>query len=215
MVRVCVLNGDGAFLCVIALARSAARRRPSPSSLASCSLRQLGPGLVRAASIGFKFPGHTLSSLSLPREAYLLNKYNISLMLITIGAEFRLSSHICLVAHSTPSPSYLPYSGIDYFQIISIFAAIPIQWPPQLTELLLVLSAFNFVRAAQLQSFFSFGRSSHFVGLQQNLDLTAPECAFKVSYTNKWMFIELAPVGACDVFVQHKVQGGSPVDASV
>ena len=52
-----------------------------------------------------------------------------------------------------------------------MFASIPINWPPQLVELLNILSAFNL-----------------------NLDLTAPECAFKISFRTKWAFIELFPV---------------------
>ena len=103
---------------------------------------------------------------------------------------------------TSPTASAFSSAGIDYFQIISIFATISIKWPAQLTQLLTILSAFNFVRslrAAALQ-----GTPPHsppapprlLTPPSQNLDLTAPECAFKVSYTSKWVFIELAPVGA-------------------
>jgi hypothetical protein len=62
---------------------------------------------------------------------WMLNKYNVSLALISIG--------------------------MDYFQVVSMFARTRIRWPPQLKQVFMILSAFNL-----------------------NLDIAAPECAIPV-----------------------------------
>jgi hypothetical protein len=47
--------------------------------------------------------------------------------------------------------------GVDYFQVLAMFARSNVKWPPDLQKLYLAMSAFNF-----------------------NIDITAPECAIPV-----------------------------------
>ena len=73
--------------------------------------------------------------------------------------------------------------GIDYFQVLAIFAQSRIQWPAPVRELMHVLSAFNL-----------------------NIEIVAPECLIPdVSYKQKFAFIMLLPlcVGGllCTVFL--------------
>jgi len=78
--------------------------------------------------------------------AFIMHKKNISLALISIG--------------------------LDYFQIVAMFARTRIRWPPLIKQLFLLMSAFNF-----------------------NLEIVAPECAIpEVTYAGKWLFIEGLPV---------------------
>lgn len=73
--------------------------------------------------------------------AFMLNAYNVNLSLISIGT--------------------------DWAQIVAMFSRTSITWPPAVSKLFLILSAFNL-----------------------NLDLIAPECAIKsVTYSGKWLFI--------------------------
>jgi hypothetical protein len=68
--------------------------------------------------------------------------------------------------------------GIDYAQVVAVFASTNVTWPAQILSLYKVLSAFNL-----------------------NLDLAAPECAIKtISYVGKWVFIEMLPVAAFVIF---------------
>jgi VCBS repeat-containing protein len=78
--------------------------------------------------------------------AYTLNRKKVNLALISIG--------------------------IDYFQIVAMFARTRIRWPALVKQLFLILSAFNF-----------------------NLEIIAPECAIpEVTFAGKWLFIEGLPL---------------------
>jgi len=66
---------------------------------------------------------------------------------------------------------------VDYFQVLAMFARAKFDWPPQLVVLFRYLSIFNF-----------------------NVELTAPECSFDVTYKEKWMFIEGLPLAALVLF---------------
>jgi len=62
--------------------------------------------------------------------------------------------------------------GMDYFQVLSIFARIPVKWPRWIKTVLQVLSVFNF-----------------------NIDIAAPECLdLDITYANKWWFMILLPI---------------------
>jgi hypothetical protein len=68
--------------------------------------------------------------------------------------------------------------GVDYAQVLSMFAATKINWPPFLLNILNLLSAFNL-----------------------NLDLTAPECLVpSVTWWMKFAFIEALPISFLLVF---------------
>lgn len=68
--------------------------------------------------------------------------------------------------------------GVDYFQVLAIFARARVQWPPILKEILRVLSAFNL-----------------------NLDLAAPECAIPdMTFSAKWFLMAGIPVAVGAVF---------------
>lgn len=62
--------------------------------------------------------------------------------------------------------------GVDYFQVLAIFARIPVKWPGWVKSLLQVLSVFNF-----------------------NIDITAPECLVpEFDYKIKWIVIMVLPL---------------------
>jgi hypothetical protein len=78
--------------------------------------------------------------------AYVLNKKKINLAFISIG--------------------------VDYFQVIAIFANSKVAWPPALKELFHILSAFNL-----------------------NIEIVAPECIVpNLAYKSKWTFIMVLPL---------------------
>jgi len=78
--------------------------------------------------------------------AYFLNKRKINLAFIAIG--------------------------VDYFQVIAIFAQSKVAWPPILKELFHVLSAFNL-----------------------NIEIVAPECIVpNLAFKQKWSFIMALPI---------------------
>jgi len=80
--------------------------------------------------------------------AYTLNSKNINLSLISIG--------------------------MDWAQVVAMFARTRINWPPLVKQIFHLLSAFNF-----------------------NLEIIAPECAIpNVTYAGKWLFIEGMPIFA-------------------
>jgi len=84
--------------------------------------------------------------------AWILNRKRISLALISIG--------------------------VDYFQVLSMFARVRIRWPAFLKELFQLMSAFAF-----------------------NIDLAAPECIMPdLSYATKWAAIEVLPMLAVSLF---------------
>jgi hypothetical protein len=78
--------------------------------------------------------------------AYTLNAYSVNLALISIG--------------------------MDWAQVVAVFARARIRWPALVKQIFLILSAFNF-----------------------NLELIAPECAVpEVTFAGKWLFIEGLPI---------------------
>jgi len=75
--------------------------------------------------------------------------------------------------------------GVDYFQVLALFYASKVKWPPALEHMFQYLSAFNF-----------------------NIDLTAPECTVpNVTYAMRWSLTEALPLGALVIFVlMHMVR---------
>ena len=62
--------------------------------------------------------------------------------------------------------------GVDYFQVLAIFARIKVRWPLWMKQILQVLSVFNF-----------------------NIDITAPECIIpEFDYKIKWILMMSAPL---------------------
>jgi hypothetical protein len=62
--------------------------------------------------------------------------------------------------------------GVDYFQILSIFAGLRVKWPSWVKQMLQVLSIFNL-----------------------NIDIAGPECAFPdFDYKTKWMLTVITPL---------------------
>jgi heme/copper-type cytochrome/quinol oxidase subunit 2 len=69
--------------------------------------------------------------------------------------------------------------GVDYMQVLAIFARSKVQWPPFIREMFRWMSMFNL-----------------------NIDITAPECTIpEVSYSMKWFAIQLLPVAICILLV--------------
>ena len=91
--------------------------------------------------------GFFLVILFLVGLGYVFQKYNVNVAFVSIA--------------------------VDYFQVISIFLQLDVQWPPSIKNLMYILSAFNF-----------------------NLDIVAPECLIpKLAYAQKFYFIEGLPLG--------------------
>ena len=68
--------------------------------------------------------------------------------------------------------------GIDYFQVLAMFANSRVQWPTYIKDVFHLLSVFNF-----------------------NIELTAPECSIPdLGYITKWAFIQGLPAMACLLF---------------
>merc|ERR1712167_470750 len=62
--------------------------------------------------------------------------------------------------------------GVDYFQVLAIFARIRVKWPLWVKQILQVLSLFNF-----------------------NIDVAAPECLIpEFDYKIKWIVIMILPL---------------------
>ena len=62
--------------------------------------------------------------------------------------------------------------GVDYFQVLALFARSKVEWPQEVRDVYQYLSFFNV-----------------------NIDLLAPECSFpKMPYLNKWIIIEFMPI---------------------
>ena len=62
--------------------------------------------------------------------------------------------------------------GVDYFQVLALFAYSKIKWPPLLKQIMLMFSVFNF-----------------------NADLTAPECLLpNLEYEHKWYGYQALPL---------------------
>lgn len=83
---------------------------------------------------------------------YLLNRYNYDVRMVSVG--------------------------VDYFQVLAIFANAKVAWPPQIKELFRLLSAFNL-----------------------NLEIVAPECLVPdVSFAQKFSIILAVPLVIMFVF---------------
>jgi hypothetical protein len=68
--------------------------------------------------------------------------------------------------------------GVDFFQVLAIFADLGVQWPPAVLNLMRFLSAFNL-----------------------NIEIVAPECLLpNLSYIQKFGFIMLLPIAIASVF---------------
>jgi hypothetical protein len=93
--------------------------------------------------------------------------------------------------------------GIDYFQVLAIFAGTEVEWPQSIRELYRYLSVRK-PRPLRWHSPLTRGRSFQVVNF--NINITPPECAFEVSYRLKWLVIEWFPtamftvVGNCSLF---------------
>ena len=62
--------------------------------------------------------------------------------------------------------------GIDYYQVLSIFVGFGIKWPAPVKDVLNVVSVSN-----------------------MNIELVSPQCSIDFEYHQKWLVIELAPLG--------------------
>jgi len=69
-------------------------------------------------------------------------------------------------------PLQIPQIGIDYFQVLAIFASARIAWPELIRQMFQIMSAFNL-----------------------NIELTAPECVVpSLAYQGKWLAFMVLPV---------------------
>jgi len=69
--------------------------------------------------------------------------------------------------------------GVDYFQVLAMFANSKIKWPYYIKYMFTLMSVFNF-----------------------NLEITAPECSIPdLGYKLKWAFIEVLPLAAGSIFL--------------
>jgi hypothetical protein len=60
--------------------------------------------------------------------------------------------------------------GVDYFQVLAIFASTEVEWPNSVQMIFRYMSLFNF-----------------------SINITPPECVFEVSYRTKWFWIQWFP----------------------
>jgi hypothetical protein len=91
--------------------------------------------------------------------------------LVAIGVGYILNRKMVNVAFLT--------IGLDYFQVISIFANTRVAWPQEIKDLFRILSAFNL-----------------------NIELIAPECAIPtVTFAQKWQAVMLLPVATAVVLM--------------
>jgi hypothetical protein len=68
--------------------------------------------------------------------------------------------------------------GVDFFQVLAIFANLKIAWPPAIRTLFQILSAFNL-----------------------NIEIVTPECLIpSITYAQKWVLIVGLPVGLAAAF---------------
>jgi hypothetical protein len=68
--------------------------------------------------------------------------------------------------------------GVDYFQVLAIFAQAKVDWPAPIRDLFHILSAFNF-----------------------NIEIVAPECLVSgVSFTQKWVTVMVFPLIVAGLF---------------
>ena len=96
--------------------------------------------------------GFLVAALCLCVAGYIMNKKAVNLAFLSIG--------------------------VDYFQVLAMFANSRIQWPGIIKELFHSLSVFNL-----------------------NLEITAPECSIPdLGYALKWSFAESLPLAAASMF---------------
>ena len=100
--------------------------------------------------------------------------------------------------------------GVDYFQVLAIFARIKVRWPLWVKQILQVLSIFNFVSAGRSSdaSFFLLSLfhansdifpppppPAHTTRTHQNIDIAAPECFIpNFDYRVKWTLMMVLPL---------------------
>ena len=69
--------------------------------------------------------------------------------------------------------------GVDYFQVLAMFANSRVKWPALIKDMFHIFSVFNL-----------------------NLEITAPECSIPdLGYQLKWFFIQSLPLGAAAIFL--------------
>lgn len=99
-----------------------------------------------------------------PNNAILLVVVFVAACLMLMGFGFVLNKkkmHLAFVS-----------IGVDYFQILAMFANTGVPWPPQIVQILRLLSIFNI-----------------------NIEIVAPECTIpNLQYKSKWFFIMLIPL---------------------
>lgn len=122
---------------------------------------QCAPRYYRRAGFCVECPDNALllivfflaGAIALAFTGFFLNRANVNLAFVSIG--------------------------VDYFQVLALFANSRVQWPQLLRDVFHILSAFNL-----------------------NLELTAPECSIPdISYEQKWYFIMLLPVAVALVLI--------------
>ena len=90
---------------------------------------------------------------------------------LILGAGFS-GAAMCYVLTKKQVSTGIISIGVDYFQVLSMFASTNVDWPESVERIYLAMSFFNF-----------------------NLGITAPECAFTISYARKWWIIVVVPAG--------------------
>ena len=98
----------------------------------------------------------------------LLIMFVVGVLIISTGAYFLHKKRVNMGILSI---------GIDYFQVLAIFATTRVQWPAEIEQLFIAFSVFNI-----------------------NLNITAPECIFTIDYRTKWIIIQFTPVIILGVF---------------
>ena len=93
------------------------------------------------------------------------------LIALILGAGFS-GAAMCYVLTKKQVSTGIISIGVDYFQVLSMFASTNVDWPESVERIYLAMSFFNF-----------------------NLGITAPECAFTISYARKWWIIVIVPLG--------------------
>lgn len=97
--------------------------------------------------------GFIVAVVFLAAVGYVLNKKNMHLAFLSIG--------------------------VDYFQVLAMFASSRVEWPPLLKDIFNLLSLFNF-----------------------DLGITAPECAIPdFGFERKWFSIEILPISLAGLFL--------------
>jgi hypothetical protein len=116
----------------------------------------------------YKVQGYCLKC---PDSPWVLFAIAGAVMVFAIALAYFLNSnkvHMALVS-----------IGVDYFQVLAIFAQSKVVWPPQIKALLNMLSAFNL-----------------------NIDLTAPECTLEtITYADRWYVTMIIPVVILSLFI--------------